>query len=263
MDNLKEINMKKYTVSSDIKRALAGRGFLIGVAGMILVIVLSSLESIINVTRSDGLLQNGFHAQFITTALSSDWVTLAIPILCALPFTSAFVDDVKSGYIKQYLHRSGTGQYIRGKLIACGLSGGLVLFSGILIAYAVSALVFTPMELAPDEGAVTQPYFAQVLMSAATLFLSGAFWSLAGFTFAALTMSKYMAYASPFIIYYVLIILHERYFENLYILYPKEWLFPSDAWILGSLGVILFLAELTAIVSLAFAITAKRRLANV
>ena len=255
--------MKKYTIRSDIKRALGSKGFLIGVAGIVLVVVLASLQRIIEVTRSTIPLQNGFHAELITTALSSDWVTLALPILCTLPFTAAFVDDVKSGFIKEYLHRSGVKQYIEGKLIACGLSGGLVLFFGILIAYGLSSLVFTPMELALKEGATAQPYFAQLLLSAAVLFLSGAFWSLVGFTFAAMTMSKYMAYASPFILYYVLIILHERYFTSLYVFYPKEWLFPSDAWVLGSLGVIMLLAELTAAVCLAFVITAKRRLGNV
>jgi hypothetical protein len=230
---------------------------------MVLVIALSSLESIIEASRSTVPLQNGFHAQLIIDALSSDWVTLAIPIVCALPFTTAFVDDVKSGFIKQYLHRTGTRPYIKSKLIACGLSGGLVLFAGIIVAYALSSLIFTPMELALAEGETAQPYFAQLLMVSFTLFFSGAFWSLVGFTFSAATMSKYMAYASPFILYYVLIILNERYFETLYVLYPKEWLFPSDAWVLGGFGVILLLAELTAIVSLAFAITAKGRLANV
>ena len=255
--------IKKYTTSSDIKRALAGKGFMIGVAGIVLVIALSSLEGIINVARATNPLQNGFHAQFIMSAISSDWVTLALPIVCTLPFTAAFVDDVKSGFITQYLHRSGAKQYIRAKLIACGLSGGLVLFFGIVIAYVLSALIFTPMELALGEGEMAQPYFAQFLLKAAVLFFSGAFWSLTGFTFAALTMSRYMAYASPFILYYVLIILHERYFEELYVLYPKEWLFPSDVWVLGSLGVVLLLAELTALISLAFAITARRRLSNV
>jgi hypothetical protein len=173
------------------------------------------------------------------------------------------VDDVKSGFIKQFLHRSGIAQYIKGKLIACGLSGGLVLFSGIVAAYVLSSLVFTPMETALPEGAPAQPYFAQLLMVSFTLFFSGALWSLIGFTFAAATQSRYMAYASPFIIYYVLIIIHERYLESLYVLYPKEWLFPSDAWVLGSLGVLIMLAELTAVVSLLFAATAKRRLANV
>lgn len=256
-------NMRTHTISSDIRRALTGRGFLVGVIGMVLVIGLSSMQSVIEAARSTEPLQNGFHAQLILTALSADWVTLAIPILCALPFTAAFVDDVKSGYIKPYLHRAGMKRYIRGKLTACGLSGGLALLFGILLTYGLSALVFTPAELALTEEMTAQPYLAQVLLASVTLFLSGALWSLVGFTFAALTMSKYMAYASPFIIYYVLIILHERYFENLYVLYPKEWLFPSDTWILGSFGVILLLAELIGIVALAFAHAAKRRLAHV
>lgn len=258
---MKEI--KKYTTSSDIRRALSGKGFFIGMAGIVLIIAISSLESIIQAARSTGALPNGYHAQLVIRSLSSDWVTLAIPIVCALPFTSAFVDDVKSGYIKQYLPRSGVKPYIKAKLFACGMSGGLVLFFGIVIAFVLALLVFSPMELALADGEIGQPYLAQVLTISATLFFSGVLWSLVGFTFASLTMSKYMAYASPFVIYYVLIILHERYFENLYVLYPKEWLFPSDAWVLGSWGVLLLLAELTAIISLVFAAVAKRRLANV
>jgi hypothetical protein len=257
------MKQKKYTTASDIKRALTGPGFIIGVVGMVLMIALSSIENIIGAARSEMLLINGYHAQLVIGALSSDWVTLAIPILCTLPYTSAFVDDTKSGFIKQYLHRTGIKEYIKAKIIACAISGGLVLFFGILISYAISYLVFTPMERALLEGQAARPYFAQLLIASVTLLFSGAFWSLVGFTFASATQCKYMAYASPFIIYYVLIILHERYFENLYILYPKEWLFPSEAWVMGSWGVILLLAELAAVVSLIFVITARKRLTNV
>lgn len=256
-------DMNRHTVSSDIKRALSGRGFFLGAAGMVLVAALSSLQKIIVAARSTAPLANGFHAQLVFTALSSDWVTLAVPILCALPFTTAFVDDMKSGFIKQYLHRAGLRGYIGAKLAACGLSGGLALFLGALAAYGLSALVFTPMELALRPGQAAQPYFAQMLGAAALLFLSGAFWSLVGLTFAALTMSRYMAYASPFILYYVLIILHERYFTSLVVLYPKEWLSPSAAWPLGGFGVLLLLAVWTAAVSVGFAIAAKRGLKNV
>ena len=254
---------KSHTITSDIRRALTGRGFIIGAFGMVLIIALSSLSGIIEAARSDMPLFNGFHALIIFNALSSDWVTLGLPIVCALPFTSAFVDDLKSGFIKQYLHRSGRGQYIRAKIIACGLSGGLVLFAGIVFSYALSALVFLPKEMALMEGMIAQPHFARLITVSATLFFSGAFWSLVGFTFASITQSRYMAYASPFILYYVLIILHERYFDSLFVFYPKEWLFPSQTWVLGSFGVILLLAELTAIVSLVFAAAAKRRLENV
>lgn len=255
--------MNNRTISSDIKRALSGRGFLSGVAGMALMIALSSLEGIIGVVRNPAPLSNGYHAQFVMDSLSTDWVTAALPILCALPYTTAFVDDIRSGFIKQYLHRSGIPAYIKGKLVACALSGGLALFIGIVLAYGLAALVFTPMELAlePDEAA--RPYFAQLLSRAVMFFFSGAFWSLTGFAFAALTMSRYMAYASPFILYYVLIILSERYFDGLYVLYPKEWLLPSEAWTLGSFGVILLLAELMLLLCLGFTIVAKRRLSNV
>lgn len=256
--------MNNYTASSDIKRALVGPGFIIGAVGMALAIALASLQSVFTAAQNGGAaLQSGFHAQIVLDALKSDWVTLALPILCALPYTSSFVDDMKSGYIKQYLHRAGVGPYIRGKLIACALSGGLALMAGVVLAYGVSSLVFTPMELAMGPSQVAQPYFAELLMKAAVLFFSGAFWSLTGFAFAALTMSRYMAYASPFILYYVLIILHERYFQGLYVLYPKEWLDPSGLWVLGSLGVMLLLLEFMAVAGLAFAFTAKRRLGNV
>jgi hypothetical protein len=250
-------------IKSDISRALTSRSFIIAVIGTVLVLILSSLESIISIAQADGMLSYGYHAQLIFDALSSDAMTLALPILSALPFTAAFVDDIKNGYIKLYLHRSSVRTYIQGKLMACALSGGLALMLGILIAYGLSTLIFTPMELTLAKGETAQPYFAQLLLKSAILFFSGAFWSLVGFTFAAATQSKYMAYASPFILYYVLIILNERYFENLYVLYPKEWLFPSDKWVLGGFGVIILLAILSAIMSLCFAIIAKRRLENV
>ena len=254
--------MSKETILSDIKRAVLSKGFVFGVLGMVLIIALSSLENIFHLAYLEGLVPNGYHAQFIVQALASDWFTLALPILCALPFTAAFVDDIKSGYIKPYLHRTTIKSYIKAKLTACALSGGLVLFIGVVLCYALSVLVFTPMEYALMEGEFAQPWLAQLLIKAATLFFSGAFWSLLGFTFAALTMSKYMAYASPFILYYVLIIFNERYFGDLYVLYPKEWLFPSEGWVMGGFGVIILQLVLCAILCLVFAHVAQRRVAN-
>ena len=84
-----------------------------------------------------------------------------------------------------------------------------------------------------------------------------------GLLFATLTGSRYMAYASPFVIYYVLIILYERYFDTLYVLYPKEWLLPSNRWCFGNLSVVIWVGELIIIVSLCFYLAAKRRLRQI
>ena len=79
-------------------------------------------------------------------------------------------------------------------------------------------------------------------------------------TFAALTNSRYMAYASPFVPYYLLIILRERYFPNFFVLYPKEWLNPRRQWLFGDWGVVLPVTELLIPASVFFNIVARKRL---
>jgi hypothetical protein len=246
-----------------MEQALCGKAFVVGVAALVAVMLFAGMESIIDAAQATEPLQNGFHVRFILGVLQSDVFTLALPILCALPFTTAFVDDIKSGFIKQYLIRTSRRQYIRGKLVACALSGGLLLFVGIAIVFFLSFLAFTPVELAFTEGQTAEPFVVQLITKTFTLTLCGMLWSLVGFMFAALTMNRLMAYASPFILYYVLIILHERYFSWFYVLYPKEWLFPQAEWVLGNMGIVLLLLALMLVLCFGFALFAEKRLDNV
>lgn len=226
---------------------------LIGAAGDILLVLEKGAP--------EGL-QSGFHAQILLNSLKSDMMLLCVPILAALPYTSAFLDDYKSGYLKQYLPRSGKSRYIKGKVAATALSGGFSLFIGIIAAYLIFNLVFLPMELAPEKEMMQQPLFPQILGSACIFFLCGGLWSLVGALFASATLSRYMAYASPFIIYYVLVILSERYLKNIYVLNPKEWLRASESWPGGGWGDALMLAVLIAAVSLGLAVSITRRLSD-
>jgi hypothetical protein len=118
-----------------------------------------------------------------------------LPILAALPYTASFIDDVKSGFIKEYLPRTTVPRYIAGKAVGCAVSGGLALALGIFIAYGFAALLFLPMEAYPKPGESVPNYFGNLMETALMFFASEAFWSLTGLTFAALTNSKYMAYA--------------------------------------------------------------------
>ena len=136
------------TTFAAIKEAIGNKGFLVGVVGVILIIFLSSTESMIEAFRSEELLANSFHDTMIAAALTSDGMTLALPILAALPFTASFVDDMKSGFVKEYLPRTDVKSYLVGKCTACALSGGLVLMLGVFGAYVLATLVFSPMEAA-------------------------------------------------------------------------------------------------------------------
>lgn len=266
---------------TDIKRALTSWGFIAAITGTAIVLFFGSFEGLLPVMQNAMGQQGipaGFHDQVILGALQSNVMLFCVPILAGLPYTAAFVDDYKCGYLKEYLPRSGVEPYVRGKALASGLSGGLALFAGILLTYIIFALVFTPMEIVPqipDQAAaggiamagsaqqMQQPsLFPQVLSGALLFFLAGCFWSLVGALFAALTMSRYMAYAFPFILYYVLVILCTRYFTGIAILNPQEWTNPTADWPGGMWGMALFLGELIAAISVAYTISIKRRLAD-
>jgi hypothetical protein len=163
-------------------------------------------------------------------------------------------------------------------VFATGLSGGLVLFLGIILIYIAFALLFTPMEVLPQmpddamngtmaasAGMVQMAVpsmFADIIGRAFLFFLAGFFWSLVGALFATVTMSRYMAYAFPFILYYVLIILCQRYFTGIYILNPQEWTNAAMQWPGGAWGMILFLGEIILITGIAYAMMIKRRLSD-
>src|SRR4051794_27736279 len=100
---------------SDIQRAVLSRKFLVGACSMALVIVFACTEHLYTTLRNGPELPPGYHTELVVDALSADIVMLALPILCAFPFTSVFVDDVQSGFIKQCLPRSGVWAYILGK----------------------------------------------------------------------------------------------------------------------------------------------------
>lgn len=257
------------TVLANLRQAMLSLGFLFATLGTALVVLLSSTEGFLSAFRSTTLLPYGYHTDFILSALSSNAMTLALPILCALPYTATVLDDIKSGFIKAYLPRTTVKRYLAGKIAACAISGALVMVIGILLAWGLAALLFLPLESAPTILVDAAGKLIEVEKAASplpgTIFwmcLSGSFWALVGMLFATLTGSKYMAYASPFVIYYVLIILYERYFDKLYITYPKEWLNPSDKWMYGDWGVVILLFELTAIAALATGFAVKRRLSE-
>lgn len=251
----------KNTITSNLKQAFFSPAALLSVLGTVIVLTMGTFEVILDGIRSlpRGLLAYGWHQPLLQTACTSDVLLLALPILCTLPYTASYLDELRSGFIKESLPRSGFRPYIMGKLLSCVLSGGLCLVVGAALFRLLALILFSPLEMALPEGTTPDPWLIPMLECFILLFVDGGFWSLVGMTMAAITGSKYMAYASPFIFYYVLVILYERYFKRLYIFNPKEWMNPLD-WTGGIWGVVILLAELTLFFGILFYITAERRL---
>lgn len=232
-------------IKTDLKRAIYGLPFLLACIMMILAIAMGvGFEMLFPKHIGLGLAYD-YHGQLIIGGLSSDIVLMIVPIICTLPYTVAFLEEYNSGYIKPYLIRCDKSAYIRGKVIAAGLSGGLALMLGILVAYFLASLVYKPLEIA-DPMALSSINI--IVRKSFVFFLCGWLWASVGALFANISLSKYMAYAAPFVIFYVLVILAERYFDSIYVINPQEWLAPQNTWIGGDWGIMLLLILVNIIV---------------
>lgn len=254
------------TISCECRQAFKGMAFWAAIIGTVIVMVIGSFTNVYEALHngSTALLDNGYHDTLFLNTLASETMCMALPVLCALPYTASYLDDVNSGFIKLYLPRTKISHYIIGKLTACMLSGGMALVLGLLLYYICALLIFLPMEAAAPDGAAGVSWFSRLWAACVLFFCAGAFWSLTGMAFAAVTGSKYMAYASPFILYYVLIILKERYFKELYVIDPREWIAPdSEKWVFGTWGVIILLSLAALIGALSFGTAAARRLERI
>lgn len=202
---------------SDMKRALCSKGFL---AGLVLVFAM--------------LMKSGF---------DSEIYRVSVPVLASLPYTTAWLAEEQSGFLKFSLMRSGILPYILGKYFSCGISGGLVAALPV-VAYRL---------LRPEEGAAVNPWL---------VFLSGTLWAVVSAVLAAMTKSRYIAYGGSFVIYYILVILHERYFPGLYCLYPYEWFAPAHTWLFGWQGIVIFLTSLLLLLLFVYDQILRRCIAN-
>lgn len=245
-------------LSTELNRALFSRGFLAAAAGMAAVLFIGAFENLQLLFKTYSGIEYGAHASAMLTALRSDTALKTLPVLAALPCTAGFVEDWKSGYLKHCLPRSGQSGYITGKVGSAGIAGALAILLGVAATYVVFLILYLPAEKPAAQDYIS--LFPDVLGQAMLFALCGALWSVTGLACSAATLSTHMAYAAPFVLCYVLVILSARYFPGLAVLSPEEWLKPGHRWPGGGWGVALLVLELIAVAALGFRAAAVRRL---
>lgn len=184
---------------TDLLRAIKSKGFIIGFVVELIIL--------------------------FTSGWNSDLFRMCVPVLCTLPYSTAWLTEYQSGFLKSSLVRTSMTSYILGKILACGISGGLLEVSGIWLFSMIK----------PQEGSTCQY---------GLIFLSGMLWAVLAALLAAWSNNRYIAYGGSFVIYYLMVMLHERYFKQLYCLYPYEWLNPQHTWVFGNQGVAILLSGL-------------------
>lgn len=182
---------------------------------------------------------------FLQAGSNSDLFRISVPVICTLPYTTAWLNDYQTGFLKLYLPRTGMPAYIAGKILACGISGGAAEALGVFLC------LFFQKETPADA------------MSLVLIFASGMLWAVLSATLAAWSNSRYIAYGGGFVIYYLFVILHERYFKELYFIDPYEWLSPQHTWIFGKYGVLILMGAIISLLMFLYALILRRCIRNV
>ena len=250
-------------IKSELKRAIFSKTFILTAIGFAFLITFEDFMTIIEVYKDYLSKPCTFHYSFVRDALSDSAVKFVLPVIAVLPYSNTFVTEMQNGFIKNILPKAKRNNYIFSKIFASVVSGFAVCAVGILFALLISYGIFAAKEIPyskADFGTGEVISFIQVMLRCSFVaMLSASFGSMASLLF----NNRYMAYASPFVAYYMLIILNERYIDSVYLLYPYEWLDKTHSWPFDEVGLIVFLILLTVLFSVIFFLIGKWRLKDV
>lgn len=183
-------------------------------------------------------LETGSFIDYFQTAVSSKQLFFLMPVVSVLPMGAVYIRDRASGFLKLYITRTSRKEYIRRKILQIYVSGFLIfLFAGMMIL-AFSFLFLFPLEL---KGKWQGEDFMEVLKMFFRVTLVGGIIAEISGIFAGVFQNYYMAYGLPFVCYYILIILKERYLPEMYSMYPIEWIQCEQDWGKNGSGIWFFL----------------------
>lgn len=180
-------------------------------------------------------------------ALESKILLFLIPVVAVLPAGAIYVRESSGGFIKFYITRIGRSAYIIKKLLQIYFSGFFIFCFAGLCVFFICFLGMYPLEV---KGSIPPDRIWDVLSPLLRISLIGGICSGLSGMFAAAFRNYYMAYGLPFICYYLLIIVHERYLPDLYAIYPLEWIQCEQDWGTENEGIFLFLLLFSAAVML-------------
>ena len=185
-------------------------------------------------------IQGGIRFTEITyQALCSEAYTLLVPVACTLAMSAAYVEDQQSGTLHYILLRTTKSRYRWSKVANCAIFGALTVAGSILILLAIS---FVRCPIGSAEAwrlnAVGTTYFLYLLRRVLVLCLNGSLYALLGGMIASFANNRYMAYAAPFIFYYVISTLLDAYLSGLRLANPKEWMLERTASPIAILAVL-------------------------
>lgn len=240
----------------EVKKAVINRNFWIGAVALTIAFFVSGQPYMETILRTGCSVEGIGWIEVFQYCTENEKGQLFVP-LCA-PFAAGIFAEaeLKSRYALFVCSRIGRKNYYVKKIAEAALPGGMMVCASQLFLLGVSYARFH--EITSYAGTADRRVIFLFLMAGLFRgFLNGAFWALLGSFFAVITKSVYMAYSVPFVLYYVLTVFQQRYYQGLYFLSPRHWAVP-DHYSNGFC--MLMLTVLLTFVGIGFFMAVRRRL---
>lgn len=205
-------------------------------------------------------LNPGSFLEFYQTALEAQTMLFLIPVAAVLSPGAAYVRESSSGFLKLYLTRTSRMEYIRTKTWRIYAGGFLPFFLAGTGGFLLCFFFLYPLEL---KGSISWKEIRSVLEILLRISFTGGILAEFSGIFAVVFRNYYMAYGLPFVIYYMMIILKERYLPKLYAWYPGEWVVCQEDWGTDQMGIWIFFLVISLAVMLIHSLILYRRLQEI
>lgn len=235
-------------------RALAFRWrYMLGCAILFAIIaILSGMDGVVELIRKGEMAECGYSLKFVTEVLQKQSIQMLLPIFATIPFSVSFVEERKSNMVRNILVRTKKRDYLTSKAITVACAGGTLLVLMVLMFGLLSFVLFRGVEAPMEDVSYVQEMLHTFGVITIRYFLIGALWAEIGLVVSTWLNHRLMAYISPMLVYYLLVILCERYFTWCHIAYPSDWLNLEVSWPLKQWSLCLWLLFLIIVTVILF-----------
>ena len=213
----------RHVLATDIKSNIRSVRFILGILLIASAALISEHEMLQKIIDAGGSAEGPGWFVAYSYCMNSVHMLLFVPIAVAFAGGENTEAELHSRfYLFSYI-RSGRKQYLTGKAAGLLVSGGLTAFFAMAFLLVICILRFGQYPSLIDGNYDIAVLAGRTAISFLRLFLNGAFWALVGGLAAVITKNRYMSYAVPFILYYVLTVFQERYYQKTFFLSPRYW----------------------------------------
>lgn len=213
-------------IGCDLHRALMGRWFRMAIfasAATLYISIGSPSYDLIAQLKQVREFGDDFYlnaSDLLLQGLQGDFGVMVLPALSALPFAAQALQEIKSGAIRPAVFRVGRRSWMAGKLLSTFASGMLL-----QAAAAMNLLLILHLLMLICAGTwFPTGDFAHVIPVLLRRMLCGGIWSGLGGLVALLTETASAAYLAPLCLCYTMMMIGTRFFPEVPLLNPTNWL---------------------------------------